>query len=85
MSGGVSCCPITEMLSPSPSVPVSGVPGVTVSAEAAASVTSGEVDAWGAEDCRPGRSGTRTLLLVEGTDLGRVATFTVPAGRTEPE
>jgi hypothetical protein len=85
MSGGVSCNPATELLSPSPSAPDSGVPGVTVVNGLAVVVPLGEAEAGLEDDCGPRRSGMRTARCVEGTYLGSVATFTVPARATDPE
>jgi hypothetical protein len=86
MSGGVSSKPATERLSPSPSAPDSGVPGVTVvNGPPAVVVPLGEAEAGLEDDCGPRRSGMRTARCVEGTYLGSVATFTVPARATDPE
>ena len=85
MSGGVSCPSPRALLSASPSVPDSGVPGVTVVNRLAVLVPPGEADAPREDDRGPRRSGMRTAPCFESEYLGSVATFTVPARATDPE
>jgi len=85
MSGGVNCPPSTVRLSPSPSAPDSGVPGVTVVNAAAVAVPPGAADAGLEDDRGPQRSGMRTVRCAEGKYLGSALTFTVPARATDPE
>src|SRR5215468_846141 len=84
MSGGVSCTPATLALAPSPSVPDSGVPGVTVT-DGPATAPPGEADAALEDDCGPRRSGMRTAPRFDGESRGSSATFTVPANGTDQE
>src|SRR5579863_1784549 len=83
ISGGVTCTPSTLPLAPSPSVPDSGVPCVTVTNGPVAGVSAG--DAALADDCGPRLSGLLQAPRFYGETFGNLATFTVPAKGTHRE